>query len=111
MEEVAGADVVVVTPERDNLYGPMVERHGRIVYAPEGLEPALRDADLPGAACMLALADEDLDNVRAAVLCHALAPHVPMVVRVFDRLLAQHLESSAGLGGPNAVAGLRGPNA
>ncbi|MGH9222729.1 MAG: NAD-binding protein [Acidimicrobiales bacterium] len=38
------------------------------------------------------LTGQDLDNMRAAVLCHALAPNVPMVVRVFDRLLAQQLE-------------------
>ncbi|MGH9227011.1 MAG: hypothetical protein ACRD2W_25265 [Acidimicrobiales bacterium] len=55
-----GAEVVVVAPEPDSVYGPLVRRWARIVYARDGLEAALRDdARLADAVCLLALAEQD----------------------------------------------------
>ncbi len=88
------AEVVIVAAAADPVYGPMVERlQVSMVYADRGMEPALREAvQLSRATCLLALHDSDLENVRAAVIAHAVAPDVPIVVRLFDRILADQLE-------------------
>ena len=48
--------------------------------------------DLRGATCLLALADEREDNLRAAFIAARMAPGVPVVVRAFHPSLADQIE-------------------
>jgi Trk K+ transport system NAD-binding subunit len=89
------ADVVVVATTREQVYRPMLVGPGvKVLFVEAGLDGALRgpEVDLANAACLLALADSDLDNMRAAVICHSVSPDVPIVLRVFDRVLSDQLE-------------------
>jgi Trk K+ transport system NAD-binding subunit len=53
---------------------------------------ALEDAGLAGAACLLALSEDDMDNLNTAVAARAIAPEVPVVLRAFDPALADQLQ-------------------
>jgi len=99
------AEVVVVAAAPDPVYGPMVERlRVTIVDADRGMEPALRESvELHRASCLLALHENDLENVRAAVISHNVAPDVPIVVRLFDRILAEQLERQDSTSDPRAL--------
>src|SRR5690349_9409471 len=58
-----------------------------------GLVETLAAIDLAQVECVLALADEDLENLRAAVLVRRTQPGVAVVVRAFDPALADQLEA------------------
>ncbi len=70
---------------------------------------ALTRAGLAGAACLLALSEDDGENLRATVAVRALAPEVPMVLRAFDPLFADQLEQSGSVRRAYSVSALAAP--
>ncbi len=69
----------------------------------------LTRAGLAGAACLLALSEDDGENLRAAVAARALAPDVPVVLRAFDPLFADQLEQSGSVRRAYSVSALAAP--
>jgi Trk K+ transport system NAD-binding subunit len=57
------------------------------------LPPLLEKAGLPAASCFLALADDDLENLGAAIAAHTIAEDVPIVLSAIDGTMAELLES------------------
>jgi len=70
---------------------------------------AMQGAGLAEAACLLALADDDLDNLRAAVTAREVAPDVPVVLRAFDPTLADQLEQGLNIRRAYSVSALAAP--
>jgi Trk K+ transport system NAD-binding subunit len=104
-----GAEVVVVrAPEEGELVellGPDVR-----VLCVEGARAAvLREAGVDGAACLLALSDDDLENLRAAVVAQEIAPEVPVVLRAFEPSLADQLEEGLNVRRAFSVSALSAP--
>lgn len=87
-----GADVVVVATKPDPVFQPLLDRLVTVIPALEGREAAFREAELHRARCLLALAEDDLENVQSTVIAHKIAPDVPVVIRLFDSLLADQME-------------------
>lgn len=81
----------------------------RLVVPGRDRDAALIDAGLPTAAGMLALADDDLGNLRYVADAHELAPDVPVVLRTFQPELADHLAESLNIRRAYSVAGLAAP--
>ena len=77
--------------------------------SPETEDAGLTRAGLAGAACLLALSEDDGDNLRAAVAARALAPDVPVVLRAFDPLFADQLEQSGSVRRAYSVSALAAP--
>ena len=71
--------------------------------------PALLAADLASAACLLPLAEDDLDNLRIAVAASQAAPDVPVVLRAFDPALADELEQGLNIRRAYSVSALAAP--
>lgn len=76
-------------------------------------EDRLRAADIARATCLLTLSEDDLENLRVVAAAHEVAPDVPVVLRAFDAVLAEQLEtginvrrsfSSSALAAPAFVA-------
>src|SRR5512145_908875 len=82
------AEVVVVREggEKNHLL-PLLGADVNVVNAEGDRELALREAGVALASCLLALADDDLTNLQAAVTANALAPGLPVVLRTFDPVL------------------------
>jgi Trk K+ transport system NAD-binding subunit len=72
-------------------------------------EEALQAALDAGVACLLALADDDLANLQAAVLARQIAPDVPVVLRSFDPTLADQLEQGLNVRRAYSVSALSAP--
>ena len=103
-----GAEVVVAADGDDHDLAGLLGPEVRVVTAIERAE-ALRLAGLANAECLLALADDDLDNVRTAAAAGAVAPDVPLVVRSFDPVLGDQLEQSGGVRRAYSVSDLAAP--
>lgn len=73
------------------------------------LDAAMTAAQVGGATCLLALSDDDLDNIRASVAARAVAPDVPVVLRAFDPTLADQLEDGLNVRRAFSVSALAAP--
>jgi Trk K+ transport system NAD-binding subunit len=91
---LSGPDVelVVIALRGEQELRGQVEGLARVIEAPSDLEGGLREAGVEGATCLLALSEDDLRNLDAAVGAKFLAPEVPVVLRAFDPSLADQLE-------------------
>ncbi|MEZ5141516.1 MAG: NAD-binding protein [Acidimicrobiales bacterium] len=81
----------------------------RLVVPAGDRDRALLDAGVVEADVVLALADDDLDNLRDAAAVHALAPDVPVVLRTFQPELAEDLSGELHLRRAYSVAALAAP--
>lgn len=75
----------------------------------EDLSETLGAAGIAGAHCLLALAEDDLDNLRAIVAARSVAPDLPAVLRAFDPALAQGLEQGLNIRRAYSVSALAAP--
>jgi Trk K+ transport system NAD-binding subunit len=73
------------------------------------MEAALDEAAVGGSSCLLALADDDLANLAAAVACHAFHPEVPIILRIYDITLADQLEHGLNIRRAYSVSTLAAP--
>ena len=105
----AKVTVVRLRGEADALL-PLLGPEVQTVNA-EALSPAdtLRAAGLLGATALLALSENDLDNLHAAVAAREAAPDVPVVLRAFDPLLADQLEQGGNVRRAYSVSALAAP--
>src|SRR4029079_19121711 len=87
-----GVDVVVLTRHEDGELAERLQGVARIERRQADREETLRRIGLPGAEALLALDDEDLENLSVAVAAAVVAPDVPVVLRAFDPSLSDRLE-------------------
>ena len=89
---------------------PLLEGGVKTMDAQVGAAGAiLRAAELAGATALLALSESDLSNLHAAVAARDAAPHVPVVLRAFDPLLADQLEQGWNVRRAYSVSALAAP--
>jgi Trk K+ transport system NAD-binding subunit len=86
------AEVVVVASPHELEHADLLPRSARLVPATGNRESTLREAGVPGATALLALSDDDLENLNTTVAGNLLAPEVPVVLRAFDPALADQLD-------------------
>ena len=110
-----GGEVTVVLEDAG---GPTATGSSSLTHRlPEGVrvveshdvEASLEEADLGESSCLLALADDDLANLAAAVACHAFHPEVPIVLRIYDTTLADQLEQGLNIRRAYSVSTLAAP--
>jgi len=87
-----GSEIVVVASKEELDLAGLLECVASRVDAGADMDAALTWARLPGSTCMLALSEDDMHNLYAAMAARALAPDVPVVLRAFDPALADQLE-------------------
>jgi Trk K+ transport system NAD-binding subunit len=103
------ASVIVVASPGELDLRPLL-REGVDVLPFEGdREAALRAAGVVGAACVLALGEDDLENLRSVVTADAVAPGVPVVLRAFDPALADQVATRMNLRRAFSVSALAAP--
>jgi Trk K+ transport system NAD-binding subunit len=89
-----GARIVVVPDERssNDVADEFEEKGFKITGSGRRRAPALKAAGLEQAACLLALGEDPVENVRTAVAGWELNPDVKVIVATFDQTLAVRLE-------------------
>ena len=104
-----GDDVVVlVYPGEEDLRHLLDPRVG-IGELSGDRERAMREAGIERAECLLALGEDDLENLRTLVAGTAAAPEVPLVLRAFDPTLAEQLTRHGRLRRAFSVSALAAP--
>lgn len=86
-----GAEVCLVGDDQGELAGQL-DPAVRLIPANGDHAAALAEAGLEGSECLLLLADDDLENLRAALACQAMEVSIPVVLRAFDATLSDQLE-------------------
>jgi Trk K+ transport system NAD-binding subunit len=81
----------------------------RIIVGDARDEGILAQAGLDQAKALIAATDRDLDNVMIALHARQVAPDLPVVVRLFDENLADHLRNSLGLRHGYSASALAAP--
>jgi len=108
-----GARVVVIgDPEADDdarESADQLNERCRIVDPGFDRDHALVDAGLPGAAGLLLLGGDDLENLRTAAAAHSLAPDVPVVMRTFQPELVDEVSEQFNIRRAYSVAALAAP--
>ncbi len=69
----------------------------RLMLADARADDALQGADIEKARALIVATDDDLINLEIAMDARRLAPHVPVVVRLFDMHLAQRVQRDLGV--------------
>jgi Trk K+ transport system NAD-binding subunit len=86
-----GGEVAVIAWEGERDLVPLLNGTAKLVDGVADVEGCLREAGLPDSECLLALSEDDMANLNAAVASGAVAPGVPVVLRAFDPSLADQL--------------------
>ncbi|HYU58370.1 MAG TPA: NAD-binding protein [Actinomycetota bacterium] len=108
----ARGDEVVVVPEPsggDTAAETLLRHRVRVMEPTPDREEALRAAGVDGADCLLAVSDDDLENLHAALAAGAVAPDVPLVIRSFEPVLVDRLARSVRLRRAYSVSALAAP--
>ncbi|HEX9823941.1 MAG TPA: NAD(P)-binding protein [Actinomycetota bacterium] len=103
-----GGEVAVVASGPDPALATLLEDATLIEAGPKR-EPALLEAGLARATSLLALADDDLDNLAAAVAAHSAGPDVPVVLRAFDPSLIDAVGEGLNIRRTYSVSALAAP--
>jgi len=103
------AEVVVVAAERDRDMATTLGEGARVVWVGTSLAEAFEEAGLAGAQGLLLLGEDDRENLHAAVVAHAMAPAIPIVLRTFNPALEDQLERSLNLRRAYSVSQLAAP--
>jgi Trk K+ transport system NAD-binding subunit len=104
-----GAEVSVIGDHRPELDGRLGSAVRHIPTNGDHAE-ALRAAGVETAECLLLLADDDLDNLRAALASQEVAPSIPVVLRAFDATISDQLERGLNVRRAYSVSSLAAPN-
>jgi len=75
----------------------------------ENAASILAEAELDHAACMLALSEDDIANLRSTVSARSIVPLVSVVMRAFDPQLAEQFEKGFGVRRAYSVSALAAP--
>jgi Trk K+ transport system NAD-binding subunit len=103
------AEVVVVGEERHGHLARLLGDTARVMWAGGDLDQDLEKAGLLQAQGFLVLGDEDLENLQAAVVGSAVAPAVPVVLRIFNPVLAEQFETRLNVRRAYSVSALAAP--
>lgn len=109
-----GCDVVVVEGDESNRYLARARALGVPVLIADATQPqALESANLASAASIAVLTSNDLTNIETALAARALLERaraeVPIVLRVFDRVLAATVETTFGFDQVRSTSELAAP--
>ncbi len=100
--------MVLFNPDEDGVRS-LLDPRVRVLPLEGDGEAAMGAAGLEGAACLLALGEDDLQNLRTLVAGSAAAPHVPLVLRAFDPVLAEQVTRHGRLRRAFSVSALAAP--
>src|SRR4051794_19297349 len=104
-----GDDVVVLAYPGEEDLRYLLDPRVRVGELSGDRERAMREAGVGQAECLLALGEDDLENLRTVVAGTAAAPHVPLVLRAFDPALAEQLTRHGTLRRAYSVSALAAP--
>jgi len=99
--------VVLYSPEEASLL-PLLHPEVNSILMTDRHQ-GLRDAVLTEADSLLALSDDDMQNLRVALTGHEIAPDVPVVLRTFDPTLAEAMERWLNIRRAYSVSSLSAP--
>ncbi len=105
----AGVTVVVEGDHADDQLSAEVATVATVMNGDGDRAAALASAGLAEADALLALGDDDLDNLRSVACAATVGPDVPIVLRSFDAAVADQLEATSNVRRAFSLSGLAAP--
>ncbi|WP_329389478.1 NAD-binding protein [Streptomyces sp. NBC_01351] len=90
LREIYRQAVTLVLPDAEGI-GPEPSPSTRVVEAPAPDAAALREADVPQAAALALVYEDDETNIRGALTARRLNPRIRLVIRLYNRKLGRYL--------------------
>ena len=109
LHQLGARSVVLVGDDHDSRLVDAIGDRAEVVPADGERSAALAAAGLGSADGLLALSDDDLDNLRSVGCAAAIAPDVPIVMRSFDPALADRMELGSNVRRAFSVSALAAP--
>jgi Trk K+ transport system NAD-binding subunit len=103
------AEVVIIAAEDARRLAPLLGDTAHVVWSSGDLEADLTEAGVTQAQAFLVLGDDDLENLQAAVVGNALAPATPVVLRIFNPVLAEQFDVGLNVRRAYSVSALAAP--
>jgi Trk K+ transport system NAD-binding subunit len=105
-----GEQVVVIDKDDNNLYVAAARRKGvAVIHADARLAESLDLANISKARCLTIMANDDLVSLEAAANARERNPKVRIVMRMFDRSLADKVEQNLGVQVARSASALAAP--
>jgi Trk K+ transport system NAD-binding subunit len=104
-----GDDVTVLPYPGEEDLQHLLDPRVRVTPLVGDRERVIREAGIDSADCLLALGEDDLENLRTVVAGTAAEPSVPLVLRAFDPALAEQIARHGQLRRAFSVSALAAP--
>jgi Trk K+ transport system NAD-binding subunit len=104
-----GDEVTVLHYSGEEDLRHLLDERVRVTPMTGDRERVMREAGIESAECLLALGEDDLENLRTVVAGTAAAPAVPLVLRAFDPVLAEQIARHGRLRRAFSVSALAAP--
>lgn len=105
-----GKDVVVIEKNRDSTYIEVVRERGiAVIIGDARLENILEEANVKNAKCLIAMSDNDLSNLEAAMNAKNARNDIHIVMRVLDHGFAQKIRKTMGIESAFSPSALSAP--
>lgn len=105
-----GEVVVVVEKDPENKFVSSArDINAQVIFGDIRLPSTLEQADVKEARCLIAVSDEDLANLEAALNAKSLNENIHIVLRLFDQNLANKIRSGFGIQTAFSTSALSAP--
>lgn len=102
--------VVVIEADDQNRFVSLARSLGAIViFGDSRLAETLKQANLAKARCMVVASNDDMTNLETALAARSLRPDIRVVLRLFDRNLADKIERTFGIENANSTSAVSAP--
>ena len=107
---VFGEDVVCIeTNENSKFISDMEKFHVPVIIADASRTASLEKANISKAKALMAMTDNDLNNLETALTARELNPGIRIVMRMFDQALADKIKDSLGIDSVYSTSALSAP--
>ncbi len=105
-----GEQVIVLERDEDSRFLDMAKAlKVRVIQGDIRVPASLEEAEIKGAKSLVAVSDDDVANLEAALNARELKPGIHVVLRIFDATLARHLKTGFGIDTVFSTSALAAP--
>jgi len=105
-----GEQVVVIEKKEDARFLNVARKMGAPVVAGDAcVQTTLEEADIRAARCLIAVTDNDVVNLEAALNARSIRPDIRIVLRVFDHNFATKIKEGFDIGTAFSTSALAAP--
>ncbi|HEX2914343.1 MAG TPA: NAD-binding protein [Chloroflexia bacterium] len=105
-----GETLIVMESDEQNRFIPLVRALGvTVIFGDSRLQESLKRINISKASCIVILSNDDVSNLETALAARSLQKDIRVVLRLFDRNLAEKLTQSFGIEIASSTSAIAAP--